>query len=100
MPCGTYELMTAWTSRGRNYSKVAIVEKRHKDDAPVRIDARLHCILRVVKIWRNVPSPRIHLVVDRAEDWVAKLNDPLSEHILRHDPPPGFDLEPPVPHTS
>lgn len=121
MPCGTYVVMTAddtdratfIRNRGARTRRVAIVEKVHPQATVMRIDARLKSIKRVVKVWPRLPTkldtPVEHdhpvfgirhtssylRTLEEAEAWVRKLNDPLCEHLLRHDPPEGFVLEPP-----
>lgn len=102
-----YMVLTAQSSAGgRKHAgmimRVAVVETDGRR-MPVRIDERLRCLVRVVKLWDDVSRyapaqggkfSQYAEACRQADLLVRQLNDPLTEFAMKTNPPEGLNLGP------
>lgn len=89
-----YVVKTAQPTRpSRHCHRVAIIETDEKR-SPSRIDARLKCVVRIVKVWDGLDNWQALKVTERAHELARILNDPLGNITLRQRPDlcEGLDL--------
>jgi hypothetical protein len=75
--------MTNWT---QCRWKVALIETDTKT-LPTRIDVRLKCVVRIVRIWAGYPNEdQARLRAMHVEKLARQLNDPLGYACIFNDP--------------